>query len=74
MPPGVPFIFGNPAVIVGVNDGVLAVREGDSSKSIAVSQPAIQQQDEDDRPFEVRRNFDGKVELNGKLPIAVFSE
>jgi hypothetical protein len=38
----VPFVFCDAFVVVRVDDGVLAVREGDSSEGVAVAQPAIE--------------------------------
>jgi len=38
---GVPLVFGQIIIIIGVNDGEPALREGDAAEWIAVAQPAI---------------------------------
>jgi len=38
----VPFVFCDSGVVFGVDDGVLAVGEGDSSEGVAVAQAAIE--------------------------------
>jgi len=38
---GVPFIFGQAWIVVGVHDSVLVLREGDSSKGVAEAETPI---------------------------------
>ena len=39
---GVPFVFAKPVIVIRIDNGVLALRQGNSPESVAVAQPAIQ--------------------------------
>ena len=39
---GVPFILGQPAVIIGIDDGVFALCQRDSAEGVAVAQAPVQ--------------------------------
>jgi hypothetical protein len=44
---GVPFVFSQAWIVIGVRDSVLALREWDSSKGVAKAQPPVAQSEPD---------------------------
>ena len=38
---GIPFVSAQPIMVVGVHDGVLALRKGDPAERVAVTQPSV---------------------------------
>jgi len=66
---GTPLVPAEPIVIVGVNDGEFALRQGYAAKCVAISQPAIEKDRQDTEPFEPRRDFD--YDLDGFLSLCV---
>jgi hypothetical protein len=61
---GVPFVSAQPVVVVGVHDGVFALREGDSAERIAVPQLSVPEQRQHGRPFQPARYSDFDNELD----------
>jgi len=57
-----PFVFCEARVVVGVNDGVSALGERDSSEGVAEAEAAIEKQERDERSLQeirnVKNNFD----------------
>ena len=64
----VPFVPVDSFVIVGIHDGVLALREGDSAEGVAVTQPSVQEQSQYGQPFQPGRNSDFDNELDDRCP------
>jgi len=62
---GKPFGPAEPGVIVGVNDGEFALRQGYAAKGVAISQPAIEKDRQDTEPFEPGGDFDCNGQLDG---------
>ena len=54
----VPFIFSQPVVVVGIDNGVFALVQGDSPVRIAVAQFPVEQNYKNGRLFKPIRNFD----------------
>ena len=48
----VPFVPVDSFVIIGIHDGVLALREGDPAESVAVTQLSVQEQSQHGQPFQ----------------------
>jgi hypothetical protein len=55
-------------VVVGVHDGVPALREGDSAESVAVTQPSVPEQRKHGRLFQPARYSDSDNELDDFPP------
>jgi len=64
---GVPFVFGERPVIIGVNDGIFAPGEGDAAESVAVAGVAIGKNGENTYAFNTYR--DGNDEINNSHSI-----
>lgn len=47
-----PFVFREVSVIIGVDDGEFALREGYAAEGIAVAEAAVQKQQPEQRAFE----------------------
>ncbi|MHC4498898.1 MAG: hypothetical protein ACYS21_07270 [Planctomycetota bacterium] len=65
-PLGVPLVWAESVVVIGVNDGVFAAGEGDAAEGIAVAKSAVEQDDKDERLGQPVRNVNGEVD-NGSL-------
>ena len=59
---GIPFVFGEPPVIIGINDGIFALGEGDSAEGVAVADVAISKYGENHYAFDTYR--DGNDDVN----------
>jgi len=64
----VPFVPVDSFEIIGIHDGVLALREGDSAEGVAVTQPSVQEQSQYGQPFQQGRNSDSDNELDDCPP------
>jgi hypothetical protein len=59
---GMPFVFSEPVVIMGVNYSEFTLCEWDFSESITVAQAAIQQYQKQGRPFEPSWDFENYLD------------
>jgi len=57
----VPFVFGKMPVIIGVNDGVFVLGEGDSTEGVAIADVAIGKYRENYYAFNAYRNGNNDV-------------
>ena len=64
----VPFVPAYAFVIVGVHDGVLALREGDPAEGVAVVQLSVPEHRQYGRPFQPARYSDFDNELGDRCP------
>jgi len=64
---GIPFVFRQPPVIIGVNDGIFAPGEGDTAEGIAVADAAIGKYGENYYAFNTYR--DGNDDINNSHSI-----
>jgi hypothetical protein len=65
----VPFELDQSVVILGVNNGEFALRQGYLPESIAVSQPPIQKHEKQKRLFEPMRDVNGDLYESSRLEI-----
>jgi len=59
----VPLVPAEQGVIVGVNDGEFALRQGDASKGAAAAEPAIEKDEKQNRLFDATRDVDNDLQV-----------
>jgi hypothetical protein len=65
---GVPFVLIQSLKVVLIDDGVLSLGQRYPAKSIAVTEPAIAQRQNDERPRQPIGNRNGKIESDNHRP------
>lgn len=59
---GVPFVSTQAGIVIGIDNGVFALRQANASEWITIAQPAIPEQGYDDRLFQPGRYFDDQLD------------